>query len=100
MEKFPSIKLDSISFVDDLGVDIARASLNKSTLQTTLKLNKSVFSDNNLFDSLMKKTHTGLSEKDGLLGYFKHEYIHFQEYYEVIKQNTVDGIIMMLFYMI
>ena len=77
---------------DDLGNDIARASVNKK-LEIRLKLHKGVFSDEEILKELLSNTPEMLSKKDGLYGYLKHEFTHILEYNCAIsREKTIDDI--------
>ena len=79
-------KINEIVF-DDLGKDIARASINKK-FQMRLKLNTRYFENEIILNEVLKNTPNTLSPKDGLYGYLKHEYTHFLEYqYCILKEN-------------
>lgn len=94
-QQFPTLegKIDKISFTSDIGIDIARAAINKETLETTLKLNHDIFADEDLLKTLLKETPKSISKKDGLIDYLKHEFVHFREFQIAIEKNTVDGVV-------
>lgn len=79
-------KINEIIF-DDLGKDIARASINKK-FQMKLKLNTRYFENETVLNEVLQNTPDTLSPKDGLYGYLKHEYIHFLEYQHCIRKEN------------
>mgnify|MGYP004498366831 FL=1 len=79
-------KINEIAF-DDLGNDIARASINKK-FQMKLKLNTRYFENETILNEVLKNTPDTLSPKDGLYGYLKHEYAHFLEYQHCIRKEN------------
>lgn len=53
----------------------------------TLKLNKSIFSNDTVLKEICENTPSEISKKDGLYGYLKHEFTHFLEYKYCISRG-------------
>ena len=86
-------KIKEISFVNELGDDAMRASAIRTPdgqIRMRLKINKKTFSNEKAVEHLTKMTPEDLSPKDGLYGYLKHEYIHFLEYYQYMKNEETS----------
>ena len=85
--EMPKLQTDIIRLsFENLGDDIARASINKK-FEMTLKLNKSIFSNDTVLKEICENTPSEISKKDGLYGYLKHEFTHFLEYKYCISRG-------------
>lgn len=80
LREYPCLKGEISEIVfEDIGNDIARASIDRS-MKIRLKFNVVAFSDKKIINSILNSSFISLTPKDGLLGFLKHEFIHMLEY--------------------
>lgn len=76
----------------DTGNSIAAAAINRK-LEINLKLNESIFSNQQNYRQVLQNCASMFSPKSSLYDYLKHEFTHFAEYQYAIKSNTANGVL-------
>ena len=92
-KEFPSVEgnISGIRFCDT-GNLIAAAAINRK-LEINLKLNESIFSNQQNYRQVLQNCASMFSPKSSLYDYLKHEFTHFAEYQYAIKSNTANGVL-------
>lgn len=92
-KEFPSVEgnISGIRFCDT-GNSIAAAAINRK-LEINLKLNESIFSNQQNYRQVLQNCASMFSPKSSLYDYLKHEFTHFAEYQYAIKSNTANGVL-------
>lgn len=89
-KEYPELKdfINKIEFSDTMGdLELASAVINRK-LETTLRLNKRVFSDSKRLNNLLHNCPSMFTTKNSVEDYLIHECIHFLEYkYSIEKQQ-------------
>lgn len=89
-KEYPELKdfINKIEFSDTMGdLELASAVINRK-LETTLRLNKRVFSDSKRLNDLLHNCPSMFTTKNSVEDYLMHECIHFLEYkYSIEKQQ-------------